>query len=45
VFLLVKAVNRIKDSAVKKEAPAPAPVGPTELDVLLQIRDELKARA
>ncbi|MFZ5709928.1 MAG: large conductance mechanosensitive channel protein MscL [Pseudomonadota bacterium] len=44
VFLLVKAVNRIKESAVKKE-PAPAPAGPTELDVLLQIRDQLKSRA
>jgi large conductance mechanosensitive channel len=45
VFLLVKAVNRIKESAVKKEAPPLAPAGPSELDVLLQIRDQLKARA
>jgi large conductance mechanosensitive channel len=44
VFLLVKMVNKIKDSAVKKEtAAAPAP-GPSELDVLMQIRDQLKAR-
>ncbi|MCY1126375.1 large conductance mechanosensitive channel protein MscL [Frigidibacter sp. RF13] len=42
VFLLVKAVNRIKDAAVKKEEAAPAPAGPTELDVLMQIRDALK---
>lgn len=43
VFLLVKSVNRIKDAAVKKEAAAPAaPSGPSELDVLLQIRDALK---
>lgn len=39
VFLLVKSVNSLK----KKEAPAPeAPKGPSELDVLLQIRDSLK---
>jgi large conductance mechanosensitive channel len=43
VFLLVKSVNKLKDSAMKKEAAAPAaPAGPTELDVLLQIRDSLK---
>lgn len=43
VFLLVKSVNRIKDAAIKKEAAAPAaPAGPSELDVLLQIRDALK---
>ena len=42
VFLLVKMVNKVKESAVKKEAAAPAPAGPSELDVLLQIRDALK---
>lgn len=42
VFLLVKMVNRVKDAATTKaEAPA-APAGPTELEVLLQIRDSLK---
>ncbi|MGL4310335.1 MAG: large conductance mechanosensitive channel protein MscL [Paracoccaceae bacterium] len=40
VFLLVKMVNRVKDAAIKKEAEAPA--GPSELDVLMQIRDSLK---
>ncbi len=40
VFLLVKLVNRVKDAAEKKEAVAPA--GPSELDVLLEIRDALK---
>ncbi len=45
VFMLVKAVNTLKDAAIKKEPPAPeAPKGPSELDVLLQIRDELKVR-
>ncbi|MCW1920488.1 large conductance mechanosensitive channel protein MscL [Rhodobacter sp. KR11] len=43
VFLLVKSVNKMKEAAVKKEAEAPAaPAGPTELDVLLQIRDSLQ---
>jgi len=43
VFLLVKAVNRIKDAASKPEAPAPeAPKGPSELDVLMEIRDSLR---
>jgi len=45
VFMLVKMVNRIKDAAVKKEAAAAAaeaPTGPTELEVLLEIRDALR---
>lgn len=45
VFLLVKAVNKLKDATTKKEAAAAAaaaPSGPSELDVLLQIRDALK---
>ena len=45
VFMLVKAVNRIKDAAIKKEAPAPAaPAGPTEIELLAEIRDSLRAR-
>jgi large conductance mechanosensitive channel len=45
VFLLVKAVNRIKDSAVKKGEPVPsAPKGPTQEELLTEIRDALKAR-
>lgn len=39
VFLLVKAVNRMLP---KKEAAPEAPKGPTELEVLLEIRDALK---
>lgn len=43
VFLLVKAVNRIKDAAMAKEEAAPeAPKGPSELDVLMEIRDALR---
>ena len=46
VFLLVKAVNRIKDTAVKKGEPVPsAPSGPTEVELLSEIRDALKSRA
>jgi len=42
VFLLVKMVNKVKDAAMKKEAVVAAPAGPSELDVLMQIRDSLK---
>lgn len=43
VFLLVKMVNRIKDTAAKEAEAAPeTPAGPTELEVLLEIRDTLK---
>ena len=39
VFLLVKTMNRLMP---KKVAAPAAPAGPTELEVLMQIRDELK---
>lgn len=45
VFLLVKAVNRLQTGLVKKaadEAVAEGPKPPTELEVLLEIRDALK---
>lgn len=44
VFLIVKGVNRLKESTAKKEeaAAAAAPKGPSELDVLLEIRDALR---
>ena len=42
VFLLVKMVNRVKDAAAKKEEEAPAPAGPTEVELLTEIRDALK---
>jgi large conductance mechanosensitive channel len=41
VFLLVKAVNRIKASTTEEEAKEEAPPGPSELDVLVEIRDAL----
>ena len=47
VFLIVKAVNRLKDGMVKQEAAAAAaaaPAGPSEVDLLTEIRDALKAR-
>ena len=42
VFMLVRYVNKVKAAAEKPEEPAPeAPKGPTELDVLMEIRDNL----
>jgi large conductance mechanosensitive channel len=39
MFMVVKAVNRMK----RKEEPAPEePSGPTEIELLQEIRDELK---
>ncbi|SMX22999.1 large conductance mechanosensitive channel protein MscL [Boseongicola aestuarii] len=47
VFMLVKMVNRVKDAAMKKEeAPvAEAPKGPTQEELLMEIRDALKAQS
>ncbi|SPF77688.1 large conductance mechanosensitive channel protein MscL [Pseudoprimorskyibacter insulae] len=46
VFLLVKLVNRLKEAAIAKEEAAveeaAAPAGPTEVDLLMEIRDALK---
>lgn len=43
VFMLVKAVNRVKAAAERPDDIAPeVHTGPSELDVLLQIRDELR---
>ena len=47
VFMLVKTVNRIKDMALREEAKAEEPAadpGPSEKDLLIQIRDALQAR-
>ena len=43
VFLLVKAVNRLQRAARRQEVVEEAPAGPTQEDILLQIRDELRA--
>ncbi len=48
VFLLVKMVNRIKESAERNETEAAveeAPKSPTEIDILMEIRDSLKESA
>ncbi|MDJ1006470.1 MAG: large-conductance mechanosensitive channel protein MscL [Paracoccaceae bacterium] len=46
VFLLVKMVNRVKDAAMKEEEPAPEePTGPTQEELLAEIRDALKAQS
>lgn len=43
VFMLVKTVNRVKDAAAaEEEAVEEAPAGPTELEILMEIRDAMK---
>ncbi|WP_146591936.1 large conductance mechanosensitive channel protein MscL [Puniceibacterium confluentis] len=43
VFMLVKMVNRIKSAAEKPDEIAPeVKTGPSQLDVLLEIRDALR---
>lgn len=44
VFLLVKGVNKIKDAASRKEEVPGAPSGPTQEELLAQIRDLLADR-
>lgn len=45
VFLLVKAVNRVQSAAFRKEeAKEEEPAGPTQEELLAQIRDLLAAR-
>ena len=41
VFILVKYVNKVKDAAIKKEEAVEEAKGPTELDLLTEIRDAL----
>ncbi|MEM8742820.1 MAG: MscL family protein, partial [Pseudomonadota bacterium] len=44
VFLLVKGVNRLKDQLSAQEDPEPeAPKGPTQEELLAEIRDAIKA--
>ena len=43
VFMLVKMVNRIKAAAEKPAEVVPqVPTGPSEIDILIEIRDALK---
>lgn len=42
VFLLVKAVNRLKEATARKEEAAAAPAGPSEVDLLKEILAALK---
>lgn len=45
VFMLVRYVNKVKSLAEKPEDVAPeVPTGPSEKDILIEIRDSLKAR-
>ncbi len=45
VFLLVKGVNAVKEAAMRHEEAAPAEdPGPTEKDLLIEIRDAIRTR-
>lgn len=47
VFLIVKAVNKMRDIAMKVEVVEPEPEepkGPTQEELLVEIRDALRAR-
>ena len=45
VFMLVRYVNKVKAIAMKPDAAAPdLPAGPSEKDILIEIRDSLRAR-
>lgn len=45
VFLLVKMVNRVKDAATAEEEAEEEASGPTQEELLAEIRDALKAKA
>ena len=42
IFCVVKAVNTMREKAAKKEEEAAAPAGPTQEELLAEIRDLLK---
>ena len=42
VFMLVRYVNKLKQASVRKEQAPQKPSGPTEVDLLTQIRDALQ---
>ena len=43
-ILLVKAVNKIQSTAIRKKEAEAVPAGPTQEELLMQIRDELRAQ-
>lgn len=43
IFLLVRFVKRVVDEVERKEEPAPQ--GPSEVDLLTEIRDELRKKS
>jgi large conductance mechanosensitive channel len=45
VFLLVKAMNRAQRSMIKEKAVVDVPKGPTQEELLADIRDLLRSRA
>jgi len=45
VFLLVKAVNKVRASVDTSEKKADTPAGPTQEEVLIEIRDLLRGRS
>lgn len=45
IFLLVRGAKRAIEEATAKEEAAAAPGGPTEIDLLKDIRDELRKRS
>jgi large conductance mechanosensitive channel len=46
VFMLVKGVNKMRQMAEGEKKPVPeAPKGPTQEELLTEIRDALKSRA
>ncbi|HRO10735.1 large-conductance mechanosensitive channel protein MscL [Amaricoccus sp.] len=45
VFLLVKGVNRVRAMVDTSEKPQETPAGPTQEEVLIEIRDILRDRA
>jgi large conductance mechanosensitive channel len=45
IFLMVKQINRLKQSAAVAEPMAPAPVTPEEVLLLREIRDQLQRRS
>lgn len=45
LFLLIRGMNRAQDALLKKEEEAPAPAGPSQEEILIEIRDLLAKKA